>query len=75
MLTLLLSSFLTCYLPTPPTYSQSVWINCYNQFDAALPFGGYKRSGIGRDKGEYALAHYTEIKTVVTKLSRRNPWL
>lgn len=41
---------------------------------AALPFGGFKRSGIGRDKGEYALVHYTEVKTVVQPL--KNPaWL
>ena len=32
-----------------------VWVNCYNNFDAAIPFGGYKQSGIGRDKSEYAL--------------------
>ena len=42
----------------------TVWVNCYNNFDAAIPFGGYKQSGIGRDKGEYALESYTETKTV-----------
>ena len=42
----------------------TVWINCYNNFDAAIPFGGYKSSGIGRDKGEYALHEYTEVKCV-----------
>jgi len=42
----------------------TVWVNMYNNFDAAIPFGGYKSSGIGRDKGEYALHEYTEIKTV-----------
>lgn len=42
----------------------TVWINTYNQFDAALPFGGFKQSGIGRDKGEHALQQYTEVKTV-----------
>jgi len=31
--------------------SGSVWINCYDNFDAQLPFGGYKESGWGRDKG------------------------
>jgi aldehyde dehydrogenase (NAD+) len=46
----------------------TVWINCYDQFDAAAPFGGYKMSGIGRDKGEYALDLYTEVKTVYTPL-------
>ena len=42
----------------------SVWINCYNMFDAASPFGGYKQSGIGREMGEYALENYTQIKSV-----------
>ena len=48
----------------------TVWVNCYNVFDAAAPFGGYKMSGIGRELGEYALANYTEIKTVVTALGK-----
>lgn len=42
----------------------TVWINTYDDFDAALPFGGYKESGWGRDKSEYALENYMEIKTV-----------
>ncbi|MFD2169741.1 aldehyde dehydrogenase family protein [Tumebacillus lipolyticus] len=42
----------------------SVWINCYNMFDAASPFGGYKQSGIGREMGEYALENYTQIKSI-----------
>ncbi|MBL0385886.1 aldehyde dehydrogenase family protein [Tumebacillus sp. ITR2] len=42
----------------------SVWINCYNMFDAASPFGGYKHSGIGREMGEYALENYTQHKSV-----------
>jgi len=42
----------------------TVWINCYDVFDAATPFGGYKKSGMGRDKGEYALQNYTETKLV-----------
>jgi aldehyde dehydrogenase (NAD+) len=42
----------------------TVWINCYDVFDAAAPFGGFKMSGIGRELGEYALRNYTEIKTV-----------
>ena len=33
----------------------TVWINCYDVFDAAAPFGGFKMSGIGRELGEYAL--------------------
>ena len=46
----------------------TVWVNCYDVFDAAAPFGGFKQSGIGRELGEYALQHYTEVKTVTVKL-------
>ncbi|HEV3142805.1 MAG TPA: aldehyde dehydrogenase family protein [Gemmataceae bacterium] len=46
----------------------TVWINCYDVFDAAAPFGGFKMSGIGRELGEYALQLYTEVKTVTVKL-------
>ena len=46
----------------------TVWVNCYDVFDAAAPFGGFKQSGIGRELGEYALEHYTEVKTVTVKL-------
>lgn len=42
----------------------TVWINTYGLMDAALPFGGYKSSGFGRELGQAALDHYTEIKTV-----------
>jgi aldehyde dehydrogenase (NAD+) len=42
----------------------TVWINTYGLMDAALPFGGYKSSGFGRELGQAALEHYTEIKTV-----------
>lgn len=46
----------------------TVWVNCYDVFDAVAPFGGFKQSGIGRELGEYALEHYTEVKTVTVKL-------
>jgi phenylacetaldehyde dehydrogenase len=46
----------------------TVWINCYNVFDAALPFGGYKQSGWGREMGHEALHAYTEIKAVTAQL-------
>ena len=46
----------------------TVWINCHNVFDAALPFGGYKQSGWGREMGEEVLHNYTEIKAVTTAL-------
>ncbi|OHV32749.1 betaine-aldehyde dehydrogenase, partial [Parafrankia soli] len=42
----------------------SVWINCYNGFDTALPFGGYKQSGWGRELGAAALDLYTQTKAV-----------
>lgn len=42
----------------------TVWVNCYNVFDAASPFGGYKQSGVGREMGEYALHNYTEVKSI-----------
>src|SRR6202521_323973 len=42
----------------------TVWINCFNTFDAALPFGGYKQSGWGREMGAEALSGYTETKSV-----------
>jgi phenylacetaldehyde dehydrogenase len=46
----------------------TVWINCYNVFDPALPFGGYKQSGWGREMGHEALEHYTEVKSVCAAL-------
>jgi phenylacetaldehyde dehydrogenase len=46
----------------------TVWINCHNIFDPALPFGGFKQSGWGREMGEEVLAHYTEIKSIVAAL-------
>jgi hypothetical protein len=54
----------------------TVWINCYNIFDAALPFGGYKQSGWGREMGHEALDAYTEVKAVCAQLealARRAP--
>src|SRR5438034_701085 len=42
----------------------TVWVNAYNLFDAALPFGGFKESGFGREMGSVGLDHYTEVKTV-----------
>jgi aldehyde dehydrogenase (NAD+) len=46
----------------------TVWINCYDVFDAAAPFGGFKMSGIGRELGSYALENYIEVKTVTVAL-------
>jgi aldehyde dehydrogenase (NAD+) len=47
----------------------TVWVNCYDVFDAAAPFGGFKMSGIGRELGEAGLANYTELKTVTMSLA------
>lgn len=46
----------------------TVWVNCYDVFDAGAPFGGFKMSGLGRELGSYALQHYTEVKTVTMAL-------
>jgi phenylacetaldehyde dehydrogenase len=48
--------------------SGTVWINCHNVFDAALPFGGYKQSGWGREMGEEVLHNYTEVKAITVAL-------
>ncbi len=42
----------------------TVWVNTYGLMDAALPFGGYKQSGFGRELGAHAVEHYTELKSV-----------
>ncbi len=47
----------------------TVWINCYNVFDPAMPFGGYKQSGWGREMGHEVLNLYTEVKSVCTQIS------
>ncbi len=46
----------------------TVWVNCYDVFDAAAPFGGFKQSGMGRELGEKGLDSYTEVKTVTVAL-------
>lgn len=47
----------------------TVWVNCYNFFDAAMPWGGYKSSGYGRDCGRVSLEKYLETKTVCVNLA------
>ncbi|GAA5867428.1 hypothetical protein JCM3774_002901 [Rhodotorula dairenensis] len=51
----------------------SVWINCYNQLNPNVPFGGYKQSGIGRELGEQALHSYTATKSIHVNLTQPNP--
>jgi acyl-CoA reductase-like NAD-dependent aldehyde dehydrogenase len=46
----------------------TVWVNCYDVFDAAAPFGGFKQSGFGRELGERGLDSYLETKTVTVSL-------
>jgi phenylacetaldehyde dehydrogenase len=52
----------------PRIKSGSVWVNCHSALDPALPFGGYKLSGVGREMGAAAIEHYTELKSVLIKL-------
>ncbi|MBS7599399.1 aldehyde dehydrogenase family protein [Pseudomonas sp. RC2C2] len=52
----------------PQIRSGSVWVNCHSALDPALPFGGYKMSGVGREMGAAAIEHYTELKSVLIKL-------
>ena len=46
----------------------TVWVNCYNMLSYQVPFGGFKESGIGRELGKYALANYTQVKSVRMRL-------
>lgn len=49
----------------------TMWVNCYDVFDQSTPFGGYKKSGFGRELGEYALSEYTQVKVVkIQRLSK-----
>lgn len=50
----------------------TVWINCHNVFDTAMPFGGYKMSGQGRELGAYGIEAYTEVKSVIMKIPQKN---
>jgi len=45
-----------------------VWVNCHNVVDAAVPFGGYKQSGWGRELGAASIEEYTQLKTVTIML-------
>jgi acyl-CoA reductase-like NAD-dependent aldehyde dehydrogenase len=47
----------------------TIWINTFNMFNAASPFGGYKQSGYGREMGKHALEMYTNVKSVWVDLS------
>jgi len=47
----------------------TVWVNTYNVYDTAVPFGGFKQSGFGRDMGVHALESYSQVKSVWVDLS------
>jgi aldehyde dehydrogenase (NAD+) len=47
----------------------TVWVNTYNVYDTAAPFGGYKQSGFGREMSVHALEHYTQVKSVWVDLN------
>jgi aldehyde dehydrogenase (NAD+) len=47
----------------------TVWINAYNFYDPGLPFGGYKQSGFGRERGHHALEEYTQVKSIWVDLT------
>ena len=49
----------------PQIQSGSIWVNCHSILDPALPFGGFKQSGLGREMGHEAIEHYTEVKSVL----------
>ena len=42
----------------------TVWVNTYNVYDTAAPFGGYKQSGFGREMSMHAIEYYTQVKTI-----------
>jgi len=52
-------------------HAGTAWVNCVNHLNAQAPFGGFKQSGIGREMGEYALANYTNVKSVHVNLGIR----
>lgn len=50
----------------------TVWVNTYNILGPQTPFGGFKDSGHGREMGEYGISQYTEVKSVITAMNRKN---
>ena len=49
----------------PRIKAGTVWVNCHNVLDNAMPFGGFKQSGLGREMGRAVFDHYTETKSVM----------
>lgn len=58
----------TAHLTARAIRAGTVWVNCFDDSDVTVPFGGYKQSGMGRDKSLHALEKYTELKTTWIKL-------
>ena len=58
----------TCHQFADSLNAGTVWTNCYFVIDPAMPFGGFKESGIGREVGEDGIAMYTESKSVCMKI-------
>eukprot|EP01084_Bolivina_argentea_P051267 94311_1 len=52
----------------------TVWVNCYDNFEASIPFGGFKQSGFGRTKSEYALENFLNVKAVTQLLPNDGGW-
>ena len=52
----------------------TVWVNTWLEGHPELSFGGYKQSGLGRELGSKAVEEYTEEKTVLFSLGKRQPW-
>jgi len=53
----------------------TIWVNCYNLFDNSTPFGGYKESGVGREKGQDALKNYLSTKTITMPIEGDPSWM
>ena len=68
------SNINTCNSVSRALKAGTVWVNCYDVFDASVPFGGYKQSGFGRVKGEYALENFTNVKSVTQLLPDDGGW-
>jgi len=50
----------------------TVWVNCWNEFDPGVPFGGFKQSGVGRELGPNGLFNYLENKSIVISLAKHS---
>jgi acyl-CoA reductase-like NAD-dependent aldehyde dehydrogenase len=62
------SNFSTAHGLADEIRAGSVWINCYGMLDEAMPTGGFRQSGWGREAGRVGVEEYTELKSVVAAL-------